>query len=361
MNRGPDPKGLSSQHQIVALLPAHNEEEHILNAIAGLRAQTRRIDRIIVVADNCTDATESRARDAGAEVFVTSGNRHKKAGALNQALDALLLAGQYADDRQVLIQDADTVLNPEFADSAYKALLDPHVGGACARYNSPPGGGLIGLFQRNEYARSRRTISRRGRTHVLVGMAAQFRVGTLREVIRLRASGGVPGLAAAYNRDSITEDYDLSLALRTLGYVLVAPAGCDPLTDMMGTVPELWRQRVRWYRGALDDLRRFGWTRATRPYIMRQAAWVAASLSPLVFVAYLAAEFQATGRIRWALPYLAVNLIFVAERYVATRRQGFASIALAMILIPEMLYESFLTAVYLTSFAKHLRRTPAQW
>jgi glycosyltransferase involved in cell wall biosynthesis len=53
---------------IVALLPAHNEAEHIVGAIAGLRAQTRLVDRIIVVADNCTDATESLARDAGAEV-----------------------------------------------------------------------------------------------------------------------------------------------------------------------------------------------------------------------------------------------------------------------------------------------------
>lgn len=349
---------------IVAFLPAHNEAEHIVGAIAGLRAQTRLVDRIIVVADNCTDATESLARDAGAEVFVTSGNKHRKAGALNQALDVLLPRGQHARiaaGDQVLIQDADTVLNPEFVESAYRALLDPHVGGACARYNSPRGGGLLGLLQRNEYARSRRIIGRRGRTHVLVGMAAQFRLGTLREVVRLRALGRVPGLAAVYNRDSITEDYDLSLVLRTLGYILVAPAGCDPLTDMMGTVSALWRQRIRWYRGALDDLRRFGWTKTTLPYVLRQVAWLGASLSPLVFVAYLVAEYRTTGHLHWALPCLAINLIFVVERFVSTRRQGFASIAFAMLLVPELLYEFFLTAVYFASFSEHLRRTSSQW
>ncbi len=114
---------------------------------------------------------------------------------------------------------------PQFVESAYRALLDPHVGGACARYNSPPGGGLLGLLQRNENARSRRIIGRRGRTHILVGMARAVPARHAAGGCPFRASGRVPGLAAVYNRDSITEDYELSLVLRTLGCILVAPAG----------------------------------------------------------------------------------------------------------------------------------------
>ncbi len=45
----------------------------------------------------------------------------------------------------------------------------------------------------------------------------------------------------------------------------------------------------------------------------------------------------------------------------STRRQGFASIAFAVVLVPELLYEFFLTAVYFASFSKHLRRTSSQW
>ena len=67
--------------QIVALLPAHNEEAAIADAVHGLRQQTRPPDRIIVVADNCTDNTELLAVAAGAEVTVTAGNKSKKAGA----------------------------------------------------------------------------------------------------------------------------------------------------------------------------------------------------------------------------------------------------------------------------------------
>ncbi len=79
---------------LTLLVPAHNEAERIGATLASLEAQTRRPDRVIVVADNCTDATEAIARAAGAEVRVTVGNRDKKAGALNQVLRDVLPDGR---------------------------------------------------------------------------------------------------------------------------------------------------------------------------------------------------------------------------------------------------------------------------
>jgi hypothetical protein len=51
---------------LVALLPAHDEEAALPAALASLAAQTRRADRVVVVADNCTDRTEDVARAGGA-------------------------------------------------------------------------------------------------------------------------------------------------------------------------------------------------------------------------------------------------------------------------------------------------------
>ena len=56
---------------LVALLPAHNEQDNIWAAIDSLHKQTMRPDRIIVVADNCTDQTVDIARMLGADVFET--------------------------------------------------------------------------------------------------------------------------------------------------------------------------------------------------------------------------------------------------------------------------------------------------
>ena len=71
---------------IVALLPAHNEAESIAATLRALKAQTRVSDLVIVICDNCTDATAQIARADGATVWNTSGNTRKKAGALNYAL-----------------------------------------------------------------------------------------------------------------------------------------------------------------------------------------------------------------------------------------------------------------------------------
>src|SRR5512139_691383 len=95
---------------VVALIPAHNEEANIAAAVEGLLTQTCRPDRVVVVADNCTDQTARIAVERGAEVVTTSGNTHKKAGALNQALDHVLPT--LGDDAYVLVTDADSVLVP---------------------------------------------------------------------------------------------------------------------------------------------------------------------------------------------------------------------------------------------------------
>jgi hypothetical protein len=97
---------------ITVLIPAHNEEVSLPGTIASLVGQSHPPERIIVVADNCTDGTESVARAHNAEVFVTVGNADKKAGALNQALRRLL--GNLGDNDIVMCIDADTVLDEGF-------------------------------------------------------------------------------------------------------------------------------------------------------------------------------------------------------------------------------------------------------
>jgi cellulose synthase/poly-beta-1,6-N-acetylglucosamine synthase-like glycosyltransferase len=52
------------------LIPAHNEEEMLRDTVASIQPQLRRGDRLVVVADNCSDDTASVARGLGAEVVV---------------------------------------------------------------------------------------------------------------------------------------------------------------------------------------------------------------------------------------------------------------------------------------------------
>jgi cellulose synthase/poly-beta-1,6-N-acetylglucosamine synthase-like glycosyltransferase len=54
--------------RIAVLIPAHDEGEGLLPTIANVKAQLQPGDRLLVVADNCTDNTASLARASGAQV-----------------------------------------------------------------------------------------------------------------------------------------------------------------------------------------------------------------------------------------------------------------------------------------------------
>ena len=55
--------------QVIVLVPAHNEEEAIEETLESLHRQTRQVDRIIVVCDNCTDRTEEIVEALECETF----------------------------------------------------------------------------------------------------------------------------------------------------------------------------------------------------------------------------------------------------------------------------------------------------
>ena len=111
----PDPHAtdaLAEPLRLTVLVPAHDEALTIGATLESLWGQARRPEKVVVVADNCTDDTADIARRGGAEVFTTVGNRDKKAGALNQVLAEMFADIDVRD--VVMIMDADSVIVPEF-------------------------------------------------------------------------------------------------------------------------------------------------------------------------------------------------------------------------------------------------------
>lgn len=60
--------GLDVRGSVAVLVPAHNESEGVRKTLLEISSQIRRGDRLLVVADNCTDDTATIATEAGAEV-----------------------------------------------------------------------------------------------------------------------------------------------------------------------------------------------------------------------------------------------------------------------------------------------------
>ena len=315
-----------------------------------------------MVADNCTDDTVPIARRHGAEVFETVGNKHKKAGGLNQALDVLLPELDARD--LVLVMDADSLLDDTFLSTARTTLAeDPGLGGVGGTFRGGPGGGLLGTFQRNEYARYARDVRRlRGKALVLTGTASVFPVGVLRRVQEARRAGVLPdqsGTGDVYDIHVLTEDNELSLALMHLGYRILAPVGCTLETEVMTTWGDLARQRGRWKRGALENIVDYGWTSVTASYWGRQALSL---LGVIATVLYL-------GSLLWGLVFgitlhpfwLAASLVFVVERVVTVRSRGWKQMCLAAPLVVEMVFDVFLQLVQAQAFVQAMLKSEKKW
>ncbi len=97
----------SRRPRIAVLVPAHNEASGIAKTLVNISAQLTQEDRLLVVADNCSDNTAQISRDAGAEVMERNNSRQRGKG---YALDFGVRLLEKDPPEVVVIVDADCLL-----------------------------------------------------------------------------------------------------------------------------------------------------------------------------------------------------------------------------------------------------------
>lgn len=237
--------------KIVVVVPAHNEEGTIASVLQGLLAQTRRPERIVVVADNCTDKTVEIARRFGRRVTVieTVGNRDRKVGALRTAWQQYVA---YGFDYMLGV-DADTVLSPDSLAAMEDELeANPKVGGVMARYTFDPDLGqskwarLLVRMQRLEFASWTIDILHRKRnTYVLGGQATLFRVDALQQIVDEERR------LSPWDPEAQVEDMELTWMLSARGWETKVSATARAYAGPMLTIRSLWAQRRKWDEGMI--------------------------------------------------------------------------------------------------------------
>ena len=350
---------------ITVLIPAHNEAGGIAATLASLARQTRRPDAVIVVADNCTDDTvaiaQRVAQSSPIEIstFETRGNEDKKAGALNQAL-ANYLPMLHPQD-YVLVMDADSVLSDCWIEVALRTMANEDIGAVGGIFYGEGRNGLIAQLQRNEYVRYARDILRRKSVWVLTGTSSLFRVPILRQIAAARGTE-LPGEQGhVYDLDALTEDMEITLATMRLGYRCVSPAECATTTELMATWKDLWRQRKRWQRGAIDNLRSHGLNRITLPYMIQQAWAVCGFLVIVGYPALLGVSLMLGQGLTVQPFWLVIGALSLLDRIVTVRKAGWRGIVLTLSFLPEIFYDFFRLGVYLIGWWDALMKRAAQW
>ena len=105
---------------VTVLIAAHNEEAVIGGTIATILPQLSDRDKLIVIADNCSDLTASIARDRKAIVLERKNTQQKGKG---YALDYGLQSIQHEPSDVVVILDADCRIEPNYIKSVAKMAM----------------------------------------------------------------------------------------------------------------------------------------------------------------------------------------------------------------------------------------------
>ena len=231
---------------VAVIMPAHNEADVIVETLATLTPQLLPQDRLIVVADNCTDETAQLARKAGATVLERNDDARRGKG---YALDCGLRFIAAAPPTAVVMVDADC----EFRKGSIRTLASEAIA------SQRPVQGVY-LIDRPAQPSLKEAVS-----------AFAFKVKNLVRPLGL-AYLGMPclltgtGMAFPWSvittidlaSGSIVEDMKLGFDLAIAG---APPAICSNVT-VVGPLPpsddDAKTQRTRWEHGHLQLISHYG-------------------------------------------------------------------------------------------------------
>jgi 1,2-diacylglycerol 3-beta-glucosyltransferase len=266
------PAGVPASVRFDLIVPAHDEESGIARTVRSLLAvdYPAHMREVIVVADNCSDATAVRAEAAGATVLVRDDpSRRGKGHAIAFAFEHSLKRG-FAD--AVAVIDADTVvpagLLGSFAARLQQGALAVQAGSAVLNVDDSWRTRLmaLGLALFNGL----RSLAREnlGLSCGLRGNGMCFSTSLLR--------------AVPYNAFSVVEDVEYGLELGRAGVRVRYAHEVKVASAMVSSGQPASSQRRRWELGRLRLSRRFAGPLLLEAFFRRSAILLDLALDLLV-------------------------------------------------------------------------------
>src|SRR5450631_779550 len=226
-------------------VPAHNEEAGIARTVANLRRLDWPADcvRVIVIADNCSDATSRIATAAGARVYErTNLEKRGKGYALAYAFER---SASEAWSDAVVVIDADAEASANLLE-AFAARIER---GACAVQAHY---GVLNPFAS-------------WRTRLITIAKAAFHIVRSRARERVGVSCGIRGNGwcvthsllerVPYRAFSLTEDVEYGIELGLAGYRVQYADEAHSNADMVSGEQIARKQRQRWEHGRFQLIR----------------------------------------------------------------------------------------------------------
>jgi cellulose synthase/poly-beta-1,6-N-acetylglucosamine synthase-like glycosyltransferase len=243
------PKPLANQAffpKLSLIIPAHNEEQIIVQSIEAALEADYPDKEIIVVDDGSTDQTLQLASSYAKRGLIKLVHNDVASGSKTGALNFGLL---FTSGEVIVPIDADTLIERSALKKIVAALTLPNVSAVSGNVrvlNGEHGSkNLLVKLQEYEYLVSlefgRRFNSLTGTMMIISGAFGAF----WRKLVE--STGG-------YDKDTLTEDFDLTIKMRKItGRIVFAPKAVS-WTIVPSTWGEWQSQRIRWTRGQAETL-----------------------------------------------------------------------------------------------------------
>ena len=353
------------------MIPAHNEESGIRASIEAALKTTYKNKEIIVIDDKSTDKTYAIAKEFSDKGLIKLLHRKEASGSKASALN---YGFAYATGDLILCMDGDTLLDVDSLQHAVEFFDDKEVKAVSGNVKILSGDdGVVNNLTRAqtyeyliaiELGRSFTSV-----LNILLVISGAF--GVFRREI---FSG-----AGKFDKDTITEDFDLTLKVRkTRGKI---PFVRDSIARTY--CPNNWRawmkQRQRWAHGQMQTLKKHKDLMLSSKFTRRDRVamfdmWVLDIVMNFLFVVYLIALGPASiimtvyGNVHILVnvltlvigTYLVSETVIFVFAVIASRRYEYFKY---LYLVPYMalFYRPFLKIVIFKSYINAARNKDTTW
>ena len=142
---------------------------------------------------------------------------------------------------------------------------------------------------------------------------------------------------------------------------MISPSECTVVTELMPSWQMLWAQRLRWQRGALENIGEYGITPQTLRYWAQQLGIGYGVIALGCYLVLLLLMVLSLDDWIWFPFWVGLGIVFIVERVATVWHGGWRARLLAMLLLPELFFDMFLKIVYVKGIIDISLGRTAHW
>jgi poly-beta-1,6-N-acetyl-D-glucosamine synthase len=246
MNRKHIRSPVTNHPKITVLVPAHNEGENLKRTIVSILENNYPNKEIIIIDDHSSDDTFKIADEFVKKGLIRIIRRHEGKGSRAAAIN---FGAIYATGDILMMTDGDTLIERKVLKEIAKLMDDVKVGAVAGNVRVLGGddgiNNIVTKCQAYEYIVAfelgRRVLSIMNLLLIIPGAFGAFRKDLARK-------------AGIYDKDTLAEDFDLSLKVFKTGQRVMFVSDAIAWTFCPNSWKRWFRQRLRWTHGQIITL-----------------------------------------------------------------------------------------------------------